>query len=277
MNPTRSGRKVGLALGSGAARGLAHIGVLEVLHNEGIPVDMIAGTSAGAVFGAIYTNNTDTDRIKHQALELNWKTMSLIDPVVPRSGFIRGRKILELISRYIDPDTRFSDLKIPFACVATDIDTGDEVVIENGPLLEALRASISIPAIFTVVKRGDRYLVDGGLSTPVPVDVAKRMGADFIIAVNVMPDVTVRSREAIQKRTAARKKAPNVFHVMLQSIYISTYMQARSSMQDADIIIEPDLDHLGAGDFNKAEDFIARGEEAAQAVIPQIKKALKGL
>jgi NTE family protein len=276
MSATKSRRKrVGLALGSGAARGLAHIGVLEVLRQEGIPVDMIAGTSAGAVFGAIYAASTDTERIKRQALELNWKTLSLIDPALPRTGLIKGKKIIELISTYVGSDTLISDLKIPFACVATDIDTGEEVVIDRGPLLEALRASISIPAIFTVVKRDDRYLVDGGLTTPVPVSVARRMGADFIIAVNVMPDVSGRMGEASQKRAASRKKGPNLFQVMMQSIYIATYLQARSNMQDADIIIEPDLAHIAAADFNNAEELIMRGEEAARGAIPQIKEGLK--
>ena len=165
----------------------------EVLQKEGIPIDMIAGTSAGAVIGAAYAWSQDTDRMTQDALDANWKKMApLIDPSLPKSGFIKGKKIRDLLSAYIGGNINFSDLKIPFACVATDIDTGEEVVIDSGSVPEALRASISIPGIFTVVKQEGRYVVDGGLTTPVPVDVVRRMGADFIIAVNVNPDVTGR-------------------------------------------------------------------------------------
>ena len=203
------GKKVGLALGGGAARGLAHIGVLDVLQKEGIPIDMIAGTSAGAVVGAIYAWNQDTARIKKEALEVNWRKVApLIDPSLPKSGLIKGKKIKDLLASYIGGNIKFSDLKIPFACVATDIDTGEEVVIDQGSVPEALRASISIPGIFTVVKREGRYLVDGGLTNPVPVNVVKRMGADFIIAVNVIPDVSVRIGK--DKRQAKAQKSPNL-------------------------------------------------------------------
>ena len=263
-------KKIGLALGSGAARGLAHIGVLEVLKREGIPIDMIAGTSAGAVFGAIYAWSTDTDQIKKQALEVNWKKLApLIDPSLPKTGLIKGKKIKNLLASYIGGNIRFSDLKIPFACVATDIDTGEEVVIDRGSVPEAVRASISIPAIFTVVKRGDRYLVDGGLANPVPVSVVKRMGADFIIAVNVMPEVT--------DRTEKIDKEPNIFQIIMQSIYITTYSLVRSSVEDADVVIEPDVANIGAGDFQKAQELILRGEQAAQSAIPEIKRGLKNL
>jgi len=263
-------KKIGLALGSGAARGLAHVGVLEVLKKEGIPIDMIAGTSAGAVIGATYAWSTDTDQIKEQALEVNWRKLApLIDPSLPKTGLIKGKRIKNLLASYIGGNIKFSDLKIPFACVATDIETGEEVVIDRGLVPEALRASISVPAVFTVVKRGDRYLVDGGLVNPVPVSVVKRMGADFIIAVNVMPDVT--------DRTEKMNKEPNIFQIIMQSIYITTYSLVRSSVEDADILIEPQVVHIGAGDFQKAQELILRGEQAAQSAIPEIKRMLKNL
>jgi NTE family protein len=262
------GKKVGLALSGGAARGLAHVGVLEVLQREGIPIDMIAGTSAGAVIGAIYAWNQDTALITRDALDANWKRVApLIDPSLPKSGFLKGKKIKDLLATYIGGNKKFSDLRIPFVCVATDIDTGEEVVIDRGSVPEALRASISIPGIFTVVKREGRYLVDGGLTTPVPVDVVRRLGADFVIAVNVTPDVSDRIKKV--------EKEPNIFQVMLQSIYITTYSLAQNSLEDADIVIEPDLANIGAGDFHKAQELIKRGEQAAQRVIPEIKRRLK--
>jgi NTE family protein len=263
-------KKVGLALSGGAARGLAHVGVLEVLKKEGIPIDMIAGTSAGAVIGAIYAWNQDTSHIKKAALEPGWKKFApLIDPSLPKTGFIKGKKIRDLLASYVGGDIKFSNLKIPFACVATDIDTGEEVVIDRGSVPEALRASISIPGIFTVVKREGRYLVDGGLTTPVPVSVVKRMGADFVIAVNVTPYSINRTRKL--------GKEPNIFQIMLQSIYITTYSVARSSVEEADIVIEPDLAYIGAGDFQKARELIRRGEQATQSAIPEIKRKLENL
>ena len=275
MSPFESrGKKIGLALGGGAARGLAHIGVLDILQKEGIPIDMIAGTSAGAVAGAIYAWNKDTARMKKEALAVNWRKLApLIDPSLPKSGLIKGKKIKDLLASYIGGNIKFSDLKIPFACVATDIDTGEEVVFNQGSVPEALRATISIPGIFTVVKREGRYLVDGGLTTPVPVSVVKRMGADFIIAVNVTPDVSIRS-EKTGKGQAAVPKEPNIFHVMMQSIYITTYSVAQHSLEDADIVIEPDVAHIGAGDFQKVPELIKRGEMAARSAIPEIKRKL---
>jgi NTE family protein len=268
-------KKIGLALGGGAARGLAHVGVLDVLKEEGIPIDLIAGTSAGAIIGAAYARNQDTDRMIREAMGANWKKMApLIDPSLLTSGFVKGKKILSLISSFVGgDDISFSDLKIPFACVATDIDTGEEVVINSGPVADALRASISLPGIFTVVKRGDRYLVDGGLTTPVPVDVVRQMGADFIIAVSVNPEVAGRVGKAYQHRIEEHK-APNILQVMMQSFYITAYSLAQHTLEHADSVIEPDVSHFSVTDFNKAKELIAHGRVAAQKAIPEIKRKL---
>ena len=277
MNPAQNRKKkIGLALSGGAARGLAHVGVLDVLQKEGIPIDLIAGTSAGAIMGAVYASGQDTDKMIEQALDTHWKRIPMIDPSFPKTGFIKGRKIENLLSSFLGGNIRFSDLKIPFVCVATDIYTGEEVIINSGSVPEAHRASISIPGIFTVLKREGRYLVDGGLTTPVPVNVVKQMGADFIIAVNVNPDVSNRMGKSSQQRAKAHKE-PNIFQVMMQSIYITTYSLARTSLGDADIVIEPDLANIGAGDFNKASELITRGQEAAQNAIPEIKRKLEEL
>lgn len=262
--------RVGLALGSGAARGLAHIGVLEVLEREGIPIDMIAGTSAGAVIGALYAQGKNANLIKSLALDLSRKRLaSLVDLALPKTGFIRGKKIKSLLELFIGGDIQFSDLSMPLACVATDIQTGEEVVIKQGSVLEGVRASISIPVIFTVVKKKGRYLVDGGLVNPVPVRVLKEMGADFIIAVNVIPDI----RERIQR--VKDSKEPNIINIIMQSIYISSYSLVKVSLEDADIVIEPQVSHIGYGDFHHAQDCILQGEVAAQGSIPKIKRKLE--
>ena len=140
--------KVGLALGGGAARGLAHIGVLDVLEKEGIPVDMIAGTSIGALVGAVYAQKKDINSMKELAIELGSKRFKfLADPTWPKTGLVRGRKIGEKLKSIVG-NVEFNDLKIPFACVATDIDSGEEVVIKQGLVWEGIRASSSIPMLF---------------------------------------------------------------------------------------------------------------------------------
>ena len=269
MSKDKMERKiVGLALGSGAARGLAHIGVLEVLEREGIPIDMIAGTSAGAVVGAMYAQGKDTNLIKKLALDLGWKRLApLADLALPKTGFIEGKKIKEQLKLIIG-DVKFSDLNIPFACVATDVMTGEEVIINQGSVLEGVRASISIPVIFTVANWKGKYLVDGGLVNPVPVSVLKNMGADFIIAVNVIPNFKMRINQK------EKLKEPNLFNVLIQCIYIGAYLLVRTSLKEADIAIEPQLVHVGASEFRKAEECISQGRKAAEQAIPQIKKQL---
>jgi NTE family protein len=178
-------KKIGIALGGGSARGFAHIGVLEILDKENIPVDMIAGTSAGAIVGALYAQGMSAARIKEIVLEMDWlRRMQLVDISLPKTGFLAGKKITELLKSLIG-DVEFSDLKMPFACTATDIMTGEEIIINKGPVLEAVRASISVPIIFSALKYNGRFLVDGGLVDQVPVDVVKDMEPDITIGVNV--------------------------------------------------------------------------------------------
>ncbi len=267
-------RKVGLALGTGAARGLAHIGVLEVLEKEGIPIDMIAGTSAGAVIGALYAQGKDTNQIKKLVMDLNWKRLaSLVDLALPKTGFIGGRKINNLMRSFIG-DMEFRDLRIPLACVATDIETGEEVVINHGSVLEGIRASVSVPVIFTIAKWEGRYLVDGGLVNPVPVSVLQRMGADFVIAVNVVPEASERGRRRGKKPIKGGKE-PNIINVIMQTVYITTHSMVKSSLEGADIVIEPQVAHIAAGDFHQAQECILQGKRAAQGCITKIRGLLQ--
>ena len=267
-------RKIGLALGGGAARGLAHIGVLKVLEKEGIPINMIAGTSVGAAIGALYAQGKDACIIEDLALHLTQKRLfSLMDLTLPRTGFIRGEKIKGLLEMVIGGNAKFSDLRIPFACVATDIMTGEEIVINQGPVLDGVRASISLPGILTLATWGDRHLVDGGLVDPVPVDVLKEMGADFIIAVNVIPDIRARIHIAYKDKPG-KIKEPNIIGVIVQSIYIATYSLARTSLEGADIAIQPQVAHIGPTNFGQAQECIELGEAAAKASMPEIKRKL---
>ena len=266
--------RIGLALGTGAARGLAHIGVLEVLEKEGIPIDMIAGTSAGAFVGALYAQGKDISLIRNLAIDLRWKRLaSLVDLTLPKTGFIGGKRIKDELESIFGGDLKFSDLGIPLACVATDIMTGEEIVLDHGSVLEGVRASISIPGIFTVVKLEGRYLVDGGLVNPVPVSILKRMGADFIIAVNVIPDIRDGARPG-GKKGVEDFKEPNVISVIMQSIYIGAHALAKASLEGADVAIQPQVADIAYGAFHRASECILRGEVAAQVSIPEIKRKL---
>jgi NTE family protein len=266
-------RKIGLALGSGAARGLAHIGVLSVLEKEGVPIDMIAGTSIGALIGALYARGKNADRIKDLVIELGSKRFSLLaDPALPKTGLIKGRKVKNVLKSVIG-NIDFRDLKLPFACVATDINSGEEVVIRQGLVWEGVMASGSIPVILPVFKWQGRYLVDGSSVNPVPVSLLKRMGADFIIAVNVIPDVDSRVELANEGHTEA--KAPNIFSVIMQIINIPIYRVVEYSLSGADVVIEPQVASIGHFDFHRTQECILKGESATQASVLEIKRQLK--
>ena len=267
-------KKIGLALSSGSARGLAHIGVLEVLENEGIPIDMIAGTSIGALIGALYANSKNMSQIKHWAANLGSTRFVFLAHLMPtRTGLIQGKKIENQLKSIIG-DRKFRDLMIPFACVATDINTGEEIVIKEGSVVEGIRASFSLPGVFSAVKREGRYLVDGGLMNPVPVSVLKEMGADFIIASNVVPDMKDRVYQS-SKSPKQELKAPNLFDVIMRTIHIAGYQAVRFSLSGADIVIEPQVVHIGFGDFHRSSECISQGKLAAQNSILEIKKKIK--
>ncbi len=271
-------KRVGLALGGGAARGIAHIGVLEVLRKAGIPIDMIAGTSAGAVVGALLAQGKDTGELRKVIRAWDWKQRALsIDLALPHSGFITGRKIKNILRNVIG-DVTFEELKIPFACVATDIMTGEEVILNRGSVLEAVRASISVPIIFSVVAMEGRYLVDGGLVNPVPVSVLKEMGADFIIAVNVTPAMyrLARAEQAPAKKQPKKSKPgePNMLSVITRMFAITNAQIVQNSLAGADIVIEPRMPGIGLADFSRADECILEGQFCAIDAVLHIKRCL---
>jgi NTE family protein len=178
-------RKMGLVLGSGGAKGLAHISTIEYLENMEIPVHLMVGSSIGAIIGAVYAAG-NLKRMKTDLLNFDRsRVISLMDPVFPRSGLIEGKEVMKFMMNYIPRDLNLEDLPFPFAVVATDYYNAGTVVFTRGNVLEAVRASISIPGIFIPVKYRDTFLIDGGVSNPLPVNVAKRMGASVTIAVNL--------------------------------------------------------------------------------------------
>jgi NTE family protein len=208
----KKGLKFGLALGSGSARGMAHIGVIQVLEAYHIPIDMIAGTSIGSVVGSIYATGASVKQMKEAALSMKRsKTISLIDPTLPHSGLLSGNRIEEILNKIALKDKNFNDLKIPFAAVATDIKTGAKVILNQGSVIKAVRASISIPGIFTPAKYQDYYLVDGGVVDPVPVDVVQKMGADVIIAVSLTEKSPKPIVMMVNKETGDLKEVEDTF------------------------------------------------------------------
>ena len=180
-------RTIALALGSGAARGWAHIGVINALSEAGVRPDCVVGTSIGALVGAAYASG-EIHSLEKFTRELDWrKVVSFFDVVFPRSGLIDGRKIADFVREHVEPGS-IENLPVPFCAVSTDLVTGKEVVIQEGDVVEAVRASISVSGMFTPVRKGEMILVDGGLVDPVPVGVARRMGADYVIAVDLTHD-----------------------------------------------------------------------------------------
>ncbi|MDD5391342.1 MAG: patatin-like phospholipase family protein [Gallionellaceae bacterium] len=188
MNRPSRRPRIGLALGSGSARGLAHLGVIRAIADAGIELDCIAGTSMGALIGAIQAAGK-LDELEATFLSFDWKkTVSFFDVVLPKSGLLDGAKVGELVRAHVHADA-IEALPISFAAVATDIVSGEEIVIRSGDVIEAVRASISVPGIFTPVKSNGRILVDGGLVNPVPVSVARALGADIVIAVDLNHEI----------------------------------------------------------------------------------------
>lgn len=201
-----SRKTVGLVLGSGASRGWAHIGVIEALEDAKIPIDFIAGCSVGGYIGALYASQS-LGNLKEFLLRMDGqKIFSYFDVVFPRSGLLNGSKrVRELFSMHTDAET-FEDLDIPVVMVATDLDRGKKVVLKSGSIIEALRATMSYPGLFAPVRLKDRWLVDGGLVDPVPVGVARAMGAEVIIAVDLNNRIVSRSQNFLESTGSNSQK-----------------------------------------------------------------------
>ncbi|PKL17387.1 MAG: hypothetical protein CVV49_11255 [Spirochaetae bacterium HGW-Spirochaetae-5] len=206
INPVKffRNRKVGLALGSGGAKGLSHIAVIEYLENMKIPVDMIAGSSIGAVVGAVYLCG-NMKKLKDDMLLFSKKELlSIVDLTVPKSGLLKGNNFIKFLAKYIPKDAKIEDLPKPLAIVATDYNTGKQIIFTKGNILEALRASVSIPGILIPAAYGEKILIDGGVANPLPVDVVRDMGSGLTIAVNLHPGLKVTRMKKIVKSGAKK-------------------------------------------------------------------------
>jgi NTE family protein len=266
--------KIGWALGGGAARGLAHIGVLKVLEKYKIPIHIIAGTSMGAFIGGAYAGGMEASRMEEIAINTNKKLLArMFSLAVSFSGLIDGKKIEEFLKVVLE-EKNIEELDKRFACVATDILTGEEVIIDKGPLVEAIMASISIPAIFTPVYYRNRFLVDGGIVNPVPVNVAKKMGADIIIAVNVIPPFPseIKKEKEENNKEENKKSPPNIISILLNTINIfeEEIIKLRLEKDKPNFLIEPDISNIKPREFYKAKEAIEAGEKATERIIADI-------
>jgi len=262
--------KIGLVLGSGGARGIAHIGVLKVLEKNKIPIDYIAGVSAGAFVGAYYALNRKIEGFEKICLNLTKKKiLSFIDPINPKKALIAGDKIKEEIGRILE-NKDFKDIKIPLTVVATDLENGQEVNIKKGNLADAVRASVGIPGIFYPARLNDKWLVDGGLINATPVDVVKEMGADLVIAV----DLTISNE--------VRFKEPTTVRTLIQSFDIMRTELTKLKIQPIKdlVLIQPtidDKDEIDSLRFYEAKRFIKAGEKAAEKAMPEIRRKIKSI
>jgi len=263
--------KIGLALGSGGAKGLAHIGVLKSLEKNNIPIDFIAASSVGSIMGAHYARHKDSKKLEDEIFHFNRrKGMGLFDFTV-KGGIIKGKKTETYLAELLE-NASFQDLKIPLAVVATDFNTAESVIFTQGDLIKAIRASIAVPAIYQPIFYLDRLLADGGLSNPVPVSVASGMGADITIAVNL-------DQIFIENRTI---NLPTLAQIPLQAMDILRHNIALHAVKTADVIITPQ-NKLRIGlvgwnnifDNERATQIINEGEKATDKMIPEIKKQIE--
>lgn len=276
--------RLGLVLGGGGARGLAHIGVLRALEREGVPVACVAGTSMGGLIGALYAAGVPSERIEAEVLRLSRVTeqIRLVDVEISAAGLsIRGRRIYNFLADLLGEELTFADLRLPLAMVAVDIHTGREVILQGGLVIDAVRATISIPGVFMPVDMGDYRLVDGGVLDNVPVDVARAMGATHTIAVDVLPSFSrnvpgARPVETGLQLAFAPRQLSEVYHVLM--IMIAAVTESRLREYPPDLLVRPELlpgVTLLAG-FDRAEELIAAGEAATMAVMPAIRALLSG-
>ena len=250
---------IGIALGGGFARGIAHVGVLKVLEQEGIPVRVVAGTSVGALIGAAYCSGVTVDELHEMAHNVRFTTFARW--TLSRCGFASNDRMISFLTRFLKVKT-FEELRIPLGVTATDFNTGEGVVFHSGSIIDPVRASCAYPGMFLPVQMRGRYLVDGMLSHPVPTRPLREMGAERVLAVHL-------------KGTWANGGAPrHLFDVIGQSFAIAQDAMSTVWRQAADLVIEPDVAGFAYDDFKRADDLVRVGEAAMKNALPEVRKWL---
>ncbi len=257
---TRERPTIGIALGGGAARGAAHIGVLRALEEHDLKPDYIAGTSIGAVVGGLYAFGVSLDDLRKAAQDLSW--MDLAGATLSRFGLLRNQELGKLVERFVG-DRRMEDAPLPFAAVATDIHSGEPVILKEGRLTDAILASTAIPGIFVPAELNGRMLVDGGLVENVPLSPLKAMGAEVLVAVNL--------------NGAHRYDKPeSVIDIILNAMDIAIDTTTRGQLEAADVLISMDLADYSRTDASDVRELVAEGYHAATLKLRDIEKALDG-
>ena len=257
--------RIGLALGGGAARGFAHIGVIKALESQGIQADIVVGTSAGSVVGAMYAAGNNGFALQKMALEMDEATISdwSLPLFAKSSGVLKGDALQAYVNRMVH-QTPIEKLKKPFGAVATDLSSGQAVLFQRGNTGTAVRASAAVPAVFQPVRINDRQYVDGGLVAPVPVRFARDMGADLVIAVNI-------------SQQPEAQNGISTIDILLQTVTIMGQSINQFELKQADVVIRPELPSMKGSDFAGRNLAILAGERAAMAVMPELKQKLKAM
>lgn len=251
--------KVGLALGGGFARGIAHFGVLQALHEHRIPIHVVAGTSAGSLVGAMFCAGLDPWLMQRAAERMNWR--ALVRLRLRRDGLLDSDGLERFLLGNVG-DLQFEELRTPLCVTATDLNAGTEVLLSSGRVATAVRASCAFPGIFLPVRLQGRTLVDGGLVNSVPTTVARRMGADVVIGVD------------LNKPSDEQKPPRNLLHIMLYSLAVVQRPQILQLLSEADVAVQPDLNEFSVIELERVQDMVAVGRQATEAIIPAIQEAL---
>jgi NTE family protein len=260
---------VALVLGGGGAKGFVHLGVLEVLEKNKIPIDLIVGTSAGSIVGALYADNPNIDELKKKLFSLTkW---DLIDPSLSSSvyGVAQGWNLRSFLAKSLK-NTNIEDLSIPFAAVATSLETNRSVVLNTGPIVPAVHASSALPPLFTPVYIYGQHLIDGGATEPVPVVTARRFKPRIVIAVNI----SSRPEETADYSQVKLLEGYNALGISYRALILAYYELSKLQTKLADISISPDVAIFGMFDDDRKEEMYKKGKEAAEKMLPLIKKKL---
>lgn len=258
-------KKIGLALGGGGAKGLAHIGVIKTLEKFNVPIDYIAGTSMGALIGGWYSSTKDVALLERIFSHIKTRDIKSMGSILKKKDgkLFQDKTIAELLEIGFQ-NKKIEDCPIPFSAVATDVENGDEVIIDKGSLLNAIRASIALPLIFNPVKHQDKILMDGGFVNPVPADIVKNMGADIVIAVDVSSQWIKISDNNIG--------SINTYSLISQALSAIEFQIAKKTLEKADIVLKPAVLSFDWMAFDNAKDIIEEGKREANSKIKEIEK-----